>query len=92
MQSVVRGFLRGLIGLLYGGHESQFPTGVDRIIVRGSRSYAYDSSSGTLYRFTKKKSSVVAKGIAPQAFSVGPTSVFFWDDAVRRLQQVDVND
>src|SRR5439155_10927329 len=92
MQSVVRGFLRGLIGLLYGGHESQFPTGVDRIIVRGSRSFAYDSSSGTLYRFTKKKSSVVAKGIAPQAFSVGPTSVFFWDDAVRRLQQVDVND
>jgi len=92
-QAVARGFLRGLIGLgLYGGHESEFPTGVDRLIVRGSRSYAYDSSTGTLYRFARSKSSVIAKSIAPQAFSVGPGGVYVWDDAVRRLQRIEKDD
>jgi hypothetical protein len=92
-QALARGFLRGFIGLgLFGGRESQFPTGVDRVIIRGSRSYAYDSSSGTLYRFTKSTSSVVTKSIGPQAFSVGPGGLYVWDDAVRRLQRVDSND
>jgi len=92
-QAVARGFLRGLIGLgLYGGHESQFPTGVDRVLVRGSRSYAYDSSTGTLYRFAKSKSWVIAKSVAPEAFSVGPGGVYVWDDAVRRLQRVEKDD
>src|SRR5207245_2241921 len=39
-QAIARGFLRGLVGLgLYGGRQSQFPTGVDRVMIRGSRSY-----------------------------------------------------
>ena len=89
-QAVTRGFLRGLLGLgLFGGRASQFPTGVDRVIVRGSAWFAFDTSSGTLYRFTKSRSVVLAKGIAPAAFSVGPDGVFIWNDAVRRLQRLE---
>jgi hypothetical protein len=92
-QAFARGFLRGLIGLgLYGDGDSQFSTGVDRVIIRGSRSYAYDSSSGTLYRFSKSKSTIIAKDIAPEAFSVGPTGIYVWNDAVRRLQRMDTNE
>ena len=92
-QAIARGFLRGLIGLgLYGGRASEFPTGVDRVIVRGSRSYAYDSSSGTLYRFSRSKSSVVTKSVGPQAFSVGPAGLYVWDETVRRLQRLDSNE
>ena len=87
-QAFTRGFLRGLIGLgLFGSGASQFPTGVDRVFVRGARWYAFDSSSGTLYRFTKSSSSVVARNI--RAFTVAPEAVFYWDDAVRRLHQTE---
>jgi len=92
-QAVARGFLRGLIGLgLYGGGASQFPTGVDRVIIQGPRWYAYDSSSGTLYRFWKSKSTVISKNVAWEGFAVGPSAVYVWDDAVRRLQRSDTND
>ena len=92
-QAIARGFLRGLVGLgLYGGRQSQFPTGVDRVVIRGSRSYAYDSSSGTLYRSTKSQSSVVAKNLAPTGFTVTAEGVYVWDDAVRRLQRIEGND
>jgi hypothetical protein len=87
-QAFTRGFLRGLIGLgLFGSGASQFPTGVDRVFVRGPRWYAFDSSSGTLYRFTKSSSSVIVKSI--RTFVVAPEGVFYWNDAVRRLQQAD---
>jgi hypothetical protein len=87
-QAFTRGFLRGLIGLgLFGSAASQFPTGIDRVFIRGSRWYAFDSSSGTLYRFTKSSSSVIARNI--HAFTVAPEGVFYWNDAVRRLQQAD---
>ena len=92
-QAVVRGFLRGFLGLgLFGGRDSQFPTGIDRLIVRDSRWYAYDTSSGSLYRFTKSKSTVLAKGLGPTAFSVGPGGVFVWNDAVRRLQRIEIDE
>ena len=87
-QAFTRGFLRGLIGLgLFGSGTSNFPTGVDRVFVRGARWYAFDSSSGTLYRFTKSSSSVIARNI--RTFVVATEGVFFWDDAVRRLHQAD---
>jgi len=87
-QAFTRGFLRGLIGLgLFGSGASQFPTGVDRVFVRGARWYAFDSSSGTLYRFNKKSSSAIAKNI--RGFVVTPEGVFVWNDAVRRLHQAD---
>jgi len=87
-QAFTRGFLRGLIGLgLFGSGASQFPTGVDRVFVRGARWYAFDSSSGTLYRFTKSSSSVIAKNI--RTFTVSADGIFIWNEAVRRLHQAD---
>lgn len=89
-QAFTRGFLRGLIGLgVFGSGASQFPTGVDRVFTSGARWYAYDSSSGTLYRFTKSTSSVIAKNVNASSFVVAPEGVFLWNDAVRRLQQAD---
>lgn len=84
--AIARGFLRGFLGLgLFGSRSSQFPTGVDRVVIDGKTWLAYDSSSRTLYRFTKKKSSVVAKGIAPQAFAITPNGVAYWNDGRVRL-------
>jgi len=82
IEAVARGFVRGFLGLgLFGSRSSQFPTGVDRIVVRDKIWVAYDSSSGTLYRFTKSKSSVIAKGIAPHAFAVTASGgVVYWKD------------
>lgn len=80
-EAVARGFLRGLLGLgLYGNRSSQFPTGVDRVLARGSRWIAYDSSSGTLYRVSRKQSSVIAQGIGPKAFTLTANGVAFWRD------------
>jgi hypothetical protein len=91
-EAFARGFLRGLLGLgLFGGRASQFKTGVDRVFLLGSAWYAYDSSSGTLYRFTKRSSTVVAKNLAPQGFAVTRDGVFVWNDAVRRLQKIAVD-
>lgn len=85
-RAFARGFLRGLIGLgLTPSGNSDFPSGIDRVIVLGSRLYAYDSSTGTLYRSAK----AIAKNIAPQAFTAGPGGVYVWDDAVRRLQRIE---
>ena len=77
--AVARGFLRGLIGLgLFGGRASQFATGVDRVMLRDKVWVAYDTSSGTLYRFAKSKSSVIAKGVPPQAFAITTDGVAYW--------------
>ncbi len=79
-QAVARGFLRGLIGLgLYGGRASEFPTGVDRVETRGKNWIAYDSSSGTLYHFTRKTSTVLARGVAPRAFALTADGVAWWN-------------
>jgi len=80
-KAIARGFLRGFLGLgLYGSRSSQFPTGVDRVVARGGRWLAYDSSSGTLYRVDRRKSSVIAQGIAPKAFALIDDGVVFWKD------------
>jgi hypothetical protein len=79
-QAVARGVLRGFLGLgLFGAGASQFPTGVDRVLVRGRTWIAYDSSSGTLYRFTKRTSSIVAKNVGPRAFALTPDGVAWWN-------------
>lgn len=86
-KAIARGFLRGFLGLgLFGNRSSQFPTGVDRVLARGSRWIAYDSSSGTLYRVTKQQSSVVAKGIAPNAFALTADGIAFWQNG--RIERV----
>ena len=83
-QAFARGFLRGLIGLGLTSGNRDFPTGIDRVIPQGRDLYAYDSSSGTLYRGTKP----IAQGIAPQAFSAGTGGLYIWSDTVRRLQRI----
>ncbi|HEX2833063.1 MAG TPA: hypothetical protein VHW00_08610 [Thermoanaerobaculia bacterium] len=75
-KAVARGFLRGFLGLgLFGNRSSQFPTGVDRVWIRGKRWFAYDTSSGTLYSFTRKKSSVLARNVTLNDF-------YFTDEGV----------
>ncbi|HYU24591.1 MAG TPA: hypothetical protein VEO74_05270 [Thermoanaerobaculia bacterium] len=87
-QAFARGFLRGLLGLgIRPARNSDFSTGVDRVLVRGNLLLAYDTSSATLYRVAKAKSSIVAKDVPPQAFTATSEGVFVWDDAVRRLQR-----
>ena len=79
-QAITRGVLRGFLGLgLFGSRASQFPTGVDRVVIRGKIWVAYDSSSGTLYRFTKRSSSVVAKNVPPHGFAVTADGVAWWN-------------
>jgi hypothetical protein len=87
-QAISRGFLRGLLGLgLFGARSSQFPTGVDRVLTSGKTWIAYDTSTGTLYRFTKKTSRAIAKDIAPHAFDVTSTGVAYWKDGRVRVPQ-----
>ncbi|HEV2720827.1 MAG TPA: hypothetical protein VG323_12470 [Thermoanaerobaculia bacterium] len=87
-QAFARGFLRGLLGLgIHPNRNSDFPTGVDRVLVRGNVLFAYDTSSGTLYRVAQEKSTVVAKDVLPQSFAVASDSVYVWDETVRRLQR-----
>jgi hypothetical protein len=79
-EAIGRGILRGFLGLgLFGTRASQFPTGVDRVEVRGKHWIAYDSSSGTLYHFTRRSSSVLAKGVAPGAWALTGSGVAWWD-------------
>jgi hypothetical protein len=79
-EAVARGFLRGVLGLgLFGGRASRFPTGVDRVEVRGRVWIAYDSSSRTLYHFTRKQSTVLARGVAPGAFTLTARGVAWWN-------------
>ena len=79
-KAVARGVLRGFLGLgLFGSRSSQFPTGVDRVETRGKTWIAYDTSTGTLYLFTRKKSSVLARGIAPGAFALTADGVAWWN-------------
>ncbi|HET7711243.1 MAG TPA: hypothetical protein VFL80_04885 [Thermoanaerobaculia bacterium] len=74
-----RGFLRGILGLgLFGRRRSAFATGIDRIMIRGKYWIAFDTSSGTLYRFTRKGSSELAKGVLPQAFTVTGEGPVWW--------------
>lgn len=88
-KAVARGFLRGFLGLgLFGNRASRFPTGVDRVARAGSTWAAYDSSSGTLYRFTKAKSSVVATGVEPGAWAISGDAIVWWSDG--RLHRLGV--
>jgi len=84
-QAFARGFLRGLIGLGLTSGNRDFPTGVDRVVVSNRGLFAYDSSTGTLYRGTKP----IAQNVAPQAFSIGAGGVYVWSDTVRRLQRIE---
>jgi len=77
-KAIARGFLRGFLGLgLFNNRSSQFPTGVDRVWIKGKLWIAYDSSSGTLYSFTKKTSKVLKRRIALEDFFVTDEGVVY---------------
>jgi hypothetical protein len=79
-QAIARGFLRGFLGLgLFGSRASQFPTGIDRVEIHGKQWIAYDTSSGTLYHFSRRQSSVLAKNVAPGAFALTEDGVAWWN-------------
>jgi hypothetical protein len=83
-QAVARGFLRGLIGLgLTGNRTSQFPSGIDRVLARGSSWIAYDSSTGTIYSSGKP----IAQAVGPHAFALTREGVVWWDDTALRLHK-----
>jgi hypothetical protein len=87
-QAVARGFLRGLIGLgLYDARSSELPTGVDRVLTRGGRTIAYDSSSATLYELVRDKPRVLARNVAPNAFTLTSAGVAYLSDGVLHTQQ-----
>jgi len=89
-QAFARGFLRGLLGIgLLGNRDSAFPTGIDKVLVRGSMRVAYDSSSGTLYRFTKADAAVIATGVAPGAFALTPDGIAFWRNGMLVAQKLN---
>ncbi len=83
--AVARGFIRGLLGLgLFASRTSDFPTGVDRVI--NSR-IAYDTTTGTLYRFSRGRSRVLAKGIAPSGFAATDGGIMVWKEGkLHRLE------
>jgi hypothetical protein len=83
-----RGFLRGLIGLgLHMPRASEFPTGVDRLRMVAGRTYAYDTSTGTLYRAEKKGAVRLLEKIAWSAFDIDESgNVAFWSDQFKRPQ------
>lgn len=80
-QAFGRGFLRGLLGIgLFGGRQTRFATGVDRIVTSGRVRVAYDSATRTLYRFDRRESRVVARDVAPQAFLVTADGIIRWSN------------
>ncbi len=82
----LRGFFRGLTGL--GGSsrsDSDFPTGVDRVVARGAVLVAYDSATGSLYRCDRRKSVRLAQSIAPHAFAIASDGRVWWLDAALAL-------
>lgn len=81
--AVTRGFLRGLLGLgLFAPRSSDFPTGVDRVFADG---FAYDTTTGTIYRSRRGKVRVVAKGVAPYGFAVTNRGIMVWKDGTLHL-------
>jgi hypothetical protein len=83
-RSFGRGFLRGLFGMGSTPHNSDFPTGIDRVVAHGKTWIAYDSATGSLYDGSK----LIASKIDPHQFAVSGRGVFIWNDAVRRLQKI----
>jgi hypothetical protein len=88
-QAFGRGFLRGMFGLgLFSGGKTDLATGVDRVVARGGRWVAFDSSSGTLYNVTKKNVNVLGRGLAPHAFAISGDVVYFWQSGMLVAQKL----
>jgi hypothetical protein len=85
-RAVARGFIRGLLGLgLFAPASSDFPTGIDRVLSRGSTTVAYDSTTQTLYRVRGSKGTTIARDVASGSFALTSDGVAFWQDGTLRL-------
>jgi hypothetical protein len=85
-----RGALRGLLGMgRFGRKNPELATGPDRIVARGTRWMAYDSSTGTLYDIAHSSVNVLARGVAPRAFALGDGVVYLWRNGTLVAQKVD---
>lgn len=75
--AVGRGFLRGLLGLgLFTPRSSELPTGVDRVFMASGVLWAFDTSTGSLYRTSGSTLTRVAEGLEWGSFAVGRDSLF----------------
>ena len=85
-KAIARGFVRGLLGLgLFTPASSDFPTGVDRVLSRGSTTVAYDSTTQTLYRLRGSKGTLIARDVAPGGFALTENGVAVWQNNALRL-------
>jgi len=88
-QAIARGFIRGLLGLgLAPNRHSEFPTGVDRVASRGRSRVAYDSSTGTLYRFDDHRVTVIERNVAPGSWALTDDGIAVWDGTALRLHKI----
>ena len=86
-QAFTRGFIRGLLGLgLTSNRARQFPSGIDRVFSHDGRLIANDTSTGTIYRITRKKVSVVARAIPPDAFTMTANGVAWLESGTLRME------
>jgi len=82
-RAFAQGFLQGFLGLgLIRPSSKDFPNGVDRI----ARGTAYDSSTGTLYRVTKKSVKRLSTGIPPRAWVSAQPGIIYWDPLTRSVK------
>ncbi|HEY3056635.1 MAG TPA: hypothetical protein VGK31_11960 [Thermoanaerobaculia bacterium] len=85
-RAIARGFIRGLLGLgLFSPKSSDFPSGVDRVVTRGSTTVVYDSTTQTLYRVKGKNVQVVARDLPSGAFAVTDSGLVLWQNGALRL-------
>lgn len=85
-----RGFARGLIGLgLYTPRSADFPTGVDRVIVRRGQTVGFDSSTGTLFSVSGKRVRPLVTALDSGEFDIGSKgAVIYWDASAERLVEL----
>ncbi len=70
-QAIGRGFVRGLLGLgLFSPSSASMPTGADRVFRRDGRTWAFDSTTGTLYAIRGADAEPVATGLRWNAFVI----------------------
>jgi hypothetical protein len=85
--AVARGFLRGLLGLgLFGERAGDFPSGVDRLLIRGDVRLAFDSSSRTLYRLERNAARRLADNVAPGAYAITAEGEPVWWNGTRLVR------
>lgn len=66
------------------GTTINLPTATDRIAIAGAGLFAFDSSSGTLYRVEGRTATKVASGLTATSFVATDDGLFTWAGKLRR--------